>query len=61
MSNELIKKAENDILDIINKLESATKKRVYDIDIHITPYTKIDERRITNVNIEFLGDAVESW
>ena len=52
-AEKLIIKAENDILDIINKLESSTKKNIDDIYIHISPYIKTEERCISKISIEF--------
>ena len=53
---ELIKKAENDILDIISELDKTISNHIYDIYLHITPYVKLEDRNITNVNIELLEE-----
>ena len=53
---KLIKKAENDILDIISELDKIISNHVYDIYLHVTPYSKLEDRRITNVHIELLEE-----
>ena len=55
-TKKLITKAENDILNIINKLETSTGKNIDDIYIHVPPYMKVEERCIFKISIGFFDD-----